>query len=162
MNIPLNIDWQQILLHLFNFILLVGGLYVLLYRPVKKFMNKRAEYYKSIDDEANNKLSQAEATKADYEARLSTVETEITAKRSAAAKEAEQIAAAQIQSAKDEAKKIVDSAKESANLERERIMSDAQNEITKLALAATEKLIKQNSSDALNQFISVTERGDKE
>lgn len=35
MNIPLNIDWQQILLHLFNFAILVGGLYLLLYNPVK-------------------------------------------------------------------------------------------------------------------------------
>ena len=25
MNIPLNIDWQQILLHFFNFSILVGG-----------------------------------------------------------------------------------------------------------------------------------------
>ena len=25
MNIPLNIDWQQILLHLFNFSILAGG-----------------------------------------------------------------------------------------------------------------------------------------
>ena len=29
MNIPLNIDWQQILLHFFNFSILVGGLYLL-------------------------------------------------------------------------------------------------------------------------------------
>ena len=32
MNIPLNIDWQQILLHLLNFAILAGGLYLLLYR----------------------------------------------------------------------------------------------------------------------------------
>ena len=30
MNIPLNIDWQQILLHLMNFVILAGGLYFLL------------------------------------------------------------------------------------------------------------------------------------
>ena len=29
MNIPLNIDWQQILLHLLNFVILAGGLYLL-------------------------------------------------------------------------------------------------------------------------------------
>lgn len=38
MNIPLNIDWQQILLHFFNFSILVGGLYLLLFKPVKRFM----------------------------------------------------------------------------------------------------------------------------
>ena len=28
MNIPLNIDWQQILLHALNLVLLVAGLYL--------------------------------------------------------------------------------------------------------------------------------------
>ena len=32
-GIPLNIDWQQILLHLFNFTILFGALYILLYKP---------------------------------------------------------------------------------------------------------------------------------
>ena len=41
MNIPLNIDWQQILLHVLNFVILFGGLYFLLYKPVKNFMAKR-------------------------------------------------------------------------------------------------------------------------
>ena len=40
MGIPLNVDWQQILLHLFNFIILFGGLWLLLYKPVKNFMAK--------------------------------------------------------------------------------------------------------------------------
>ena len=46
MNIPLNIDWQQILLHLLNFVILAGGLYLLLYQPVKAFMEKRQAYYR--------------------------------------------------------------------------------------------------------------------
>ena len=40
-NLPLNIDLQQIFLHLLNFTILLAGLYFLLYEPVKKFMNKR-------------------------------------------------------------------------------------------------------------------------
>lgn len=52
MNIPLNIDWQQILLHLLNFVILAGGLYFLLYKPVKQFMAKREEHYRSVDAQA--------------------------------------------------------------------------------------------------------------
>ena len=52
MNIPLNIDWQQILLHLMNFVILAGGLYFLLYKPVKAFMDKRAAYYQEQADQA--------------------------------------------------------------------------------------------------------------
>ena len=40
MNIPLNIDFQQILLHLLNFAILGGGLYLLLYKPVVTALRK--------------------------------------------------------------------------------------------------------------------------
>ena len=43
---PLGIDFAQIFLHLFNVVILFGGLYFILYSPVKKFMDKREEYYK--------------------------------------------------------------------------------------------------------------------
>ena len=48
MGVPLNIDWQQILLHMFNLIILTGGLYFLLYQPVTAFMKKRQEYYAGL------------------------------------------------------------------------------------------------------------------
>ena len=59
MNIPLNIDWQQILLHLFNFAILVAGLYLLLYNPVKKFIKKREDHYVQVDQEAEGKRQEA-------------------------------------------------------------------------------------------------------
>ena len=40
---PLNIDWQQILLHWMNLAILAGGLYFLLYKPVVDFMHKREQ-----------------------------------------------------------------------------------------------------------------------
>ena len=70
MNIPLNIDWQQILLHLFNFSILAGGLYLLLYRPVKDFMRKREEYYQSMDEQARQDRASAQALQQEYQARL--------------------------------------------------------------------------------------------
>ena len=56
---PLNIDWQQILLHWMNLAILTGGLYFILYKPVKQFMSKREEYYRELDRRAEEKLSQA-------------------------------------------------------------------------------------------------------
>ena len=54
MNIPLNIDWQQILLHLLNFAILAGGLYLLLYKPVKAFMEQRQAYYQGIVEQLHS------------------------------------------------------------------------------------------------------------
>ena len=59
-NIPLNIDWQQILLHFFNFSILVGGLYLLLFKPVKRFMEKR-EQRDAAKAQADKILSDAKA-----------------------------------------------------------------------------------------------------
>ena len=56
----LGIDIQQILLHLLNFVILFTGLYVLLYGPVKKFMDSRIEEYKKQDDEAEDKAQSAD------------------------------------------------------------------------------------------------------
>ena len=47
MNIPLNIDWQQILLHFFNFSILVGGLYLLLFKPVKDVYKRQGHHCRS-------------------------------------------------------------------------------------------------------------------
>ena len=57
-NIPLNIDWQQILLHALNFVILVGGLYFLLYKPVKKFMAQREAHYRDMDEKAKQTLEE--------------------------------------------------------------------------------------------------------
>ena len=60
MNIPLNIDWQQILLHLFNFTILFGVLYFLLYSPVKNFMQNRQRYFEDLDEQSKSDLKDAE------------------------------------------------------------------------------------------------------
>ena len=43
---PLGLNFTQIFLHLFNFLLLFAILYFLLYKPVKNFMIHRQEVYK--------------------------------------------------------------------------------------------------------------------
>ena len=65
MQLPLNIDWQQILLHALNLVILVGGLYALLFKPVKKFMDQRAENYQKMKADAEDAKTQAEAFKAE-------------------------------------------------------------------------------------------------
>ena len=89
MNIPLNIDWQQILLHLFNFTILAGGLYLLLYRPVKEFMKKRDAYYQGINDQAEQLKQQADQLKKDYQQKLSEADSEIAQKRADVQKQLE-------------------------------------------------------------------------
>ena len=58
----LGIDIQQILLHLLNFVILFTGLYVLLYGPVKKFMDSRIEEYKKQDGSVGTRFNARDKT----------------------------------------------------------------------------------------------------
>ena len=78
---PLNIDWQQILLHLLNFAILAFGLYLLLYHPIKKFMKKREESYREREDKANQTLESAREKSEEYARKLADADREIAEKR---------------------------------------------------------------------------------
>ena len=115
MQLPLNIDWQQILLHALNLVILVGGLYALLFKPVKKFMDQRAENYQKM--------------KAD----------------------------AVLDSARNRAQKIVNDAMERAASEEKQIVQNAQSEIARLSVEATQKLMDCKLSDVYDQFLDAAE-----
>ena len=70
MPIPLNIDWQQILLHWLNLAILAGGLYFLLFKPVKQFMEKREAHYREMEEQAAGKLREAERIQESYRQKL--------------------------------------------------------------------------------------------
>ena len=71
---PLNIDFQQVLLHLFNFVVLFGGLYFLLYKPIRAFMDKREGTYSNMQEKATKALAEAEALKQEYQEKLNGIE----------------------------------------------------------------------------------------
>lgn len=161
MNIPLNIDWQQILLHLFNFVILFGGLYFLLYKPVKKFIAKREEYYKEIDDKTNNALADAEKLKADYTLKLEEADETIRNRRLESQREAKEAADAKIDEAKAQAEKIISNAKADAQRCKDKIIEQSQEEIKELAVKAAEKLLISSSSEAYDKFLDSAEEAQK-
>lgn len=158
MSIPLNIDWQQILLHLFNFAILAGGLYVLLYRPVKKFMEQRQAHYESMHQQAQQDREQAEKLKAEYEDKLSQVETAITQRKAEAEQELSQLRSQRVAEAKQEAEAILDKARENAKREQEELVSSASKELVDMAVTAAEKIALGADGDPYEQFLNLAER----
>lgn len=158
---PLNIDWQQILLHLFNFIILFAILYFLLYKPVKQFMDKRTEYYKNLDEEAKQRIADAEKSKEEYAKRLATVDSEIAEIKERERKELDEAKDIRIKRAQEEADKIVRDAREDMEQERARMIKDAQAEISDCVVSATEKIVLLSStSESYEQFLAAVERGE--
>lgn len=160
MNIPLNIDIQQICLHLLNVAILIFGLYMLLYKPVKDFMEKRTAYYRDLDEQANTKLAQAEKTRAACQERLDNVDAELDQHRKEAVEELKALSARKKREAEAQAEKILSDARKEAQREREKILAEARGEVSELAVAAVEKLMNQSVSGAYDAFLNAAERSE--
>ena len=152
---PLNIDWKQILLHLFNFVLLFAILFFLLYKPVKKFMDKRMQYYKDMDDDANKKLEDAEEMKKAYEEKLFVVDEEIAGKKRDADLLAEKERQEAVARAEKEAGAIIEKARADGEAEKKKIVDGAQAEIVGIVTEACKKAVSADPSAAMDGFLSV-------
>lgn len=157
---PLNIDFQQIFLHLLNFVILFSVLYFLLYAPVKKFMDSRTEYYKSMDEEAKANLNESENVKSEYAAKLKSADTEIEQKKKEAYQAIAEEKAKKLDSAKEEAEKIVSEACVRAEDERTKILKKAQSEVSQMVIDAMEKVVLQSdTAESYEKFLDTVERG---
>lgn len=156
---PLNIDLQQILLHWMNLAILTGGLYFLLFKPVKQFIEKREAHYRELDKQAEDKLAQAEQLKADCQAKLDTADDEIRQERAHAQQAAALAAQEQLEQAQKQAEHIVAKAKAEAEQSKERAIRESQREMRELAAKAARKLAAKPGADFFDQFLDLTEGG---
>jgi len=153
---PLNIDVQQIFLHLFNFTILFGGLYFLLYNPVKTFMDKRERYYYEMDRQAKEKLMEAENIKAYYQQKLGDADKAVQEYSDRAMESAMESTRQMMEQSKAQADRILAQARAEAKAERERAIREARVEIAEMVTEATGKLMLESTSDAYDQFLAGT------
>ncbi len=160
MNLPLNIDFQQVLLHLLNFVILAGGLYLLLYKPVRKFMEQRQADFAQKEADAQQKQAEAEQLKADYAAKLAEAETEIARMRSEAEQQAQEAAQKQLQAAQKQADAIVSESRKHAEAEKQAIVDGARDEMMQIGIEAARKII-MNPDEAYDSFAAAIRSGDE-
>ncbi len=143
---PLNINFQQILLHMFNLVILAGGLYLLLYKPVADFMKKREDYYADLQSKALKTQQDADAALQTYQAKLADADEEIRQKSDAAAQETDAACRKQLERVRNEANKLMMDAKASAAVERKAMIESAQKDIAQMVVSATDKLLNQQDA----------------
>ncbi len=156
---PLNIDLQQILLHWMNLVILVGGLYFILYKPVKQFMEKRDAYYREKDEQAEKKLAEADRIKAEYQAKLDAADEEIRQSRAKAQQAVQKATEEQLAQAKAQAQQLLVHARTEAEHDRVQILRSSQRELRRLAAVTTKKLAMEQ--DPFDQFLDLAEEGAK-
>lgn len=159
---PLGIDFAQIFLHIFNVVILFGGLYILLYKPVKKFMQKREDYYEDMRRQAEEKLKEAEDIKNDYFTRLEQADNEIRDKKHEAEEQLMQEKLRTEKEAKANAAKIVEGAKNEAERQRSLIVGGARQDISRMVEAATAKMLFNGEDDpGFDAFLDEAEREER-
>ena len=143
---PLNIDFVQILLHMLNFVILAGGLTLLLYKPVCKFLDERQNHFDALARENEEKARENEALKAEYEEKLANAEQESAALKQKAETEVAEAARSALDSAREKASAIIAAAEKEAEERKEHIMESAQTEIGELVVEAAQKLVNETAT----------------
>ena len=149
---PLNINFQQILLHMFNFVILAFGLYMLLYKPVVAFMKKREDHFADLEKQAQEAKSQAEATLAEYNAKLAGADEEIRQKNAAAAQEADRQRQERMQRAQADADKLLKNARGAAE-QSAMPCSKARRRHCQMVVSATGKLMDKENDPAFDKAL---------
>lgn len=150
----LGIDWRLLAAQIVNFLVLLGVLYKLLYRPVLSRLEARtARIEKSL---AEAKRIEAQAKKAD-EARLQMVaqarkETQAIVEQ--AAKDAAALRAKMTSEARREAERIVESGKVQLEMHKETLLKDARREITGLVVSAAEHVLGDVADEGVDASIA--------
>lgn len=158
---PLNIDIQQILLHMMNFVLLAGGLYILLFKPVKDFMDKRTAYYKEQEEKAVSVDAREKEIEQLYQEKMDQVERQIREEKDKASKEAEAVRENTLESARKEADHIRKEAKEQAARDRSKMIAEAREEIADLAAEAARKLM-ESENETYDRFLEAVQAGEND
>lgn len=159
---PLNIDFLQILLHMLNFVILMGGLSFLLFKPVNRFLEQRREQFAELEKKNTESAKENERLRAEYEKKLRDADTEIFERKKIAEKEWADISARYIKEAKEKADAIILAAEQEAEDRKEHILESAQTEIGELVVSATQKLLSdtvtpERNSALYDEFIRLAE-----
>lgn len=162
--LPLNIDWQQILLHLLNFLILAVVLGLFVYKPVKKFLDARKKRFEDREKDIAEKKKNAEDMQSEYERRLHGVDDEIEHKRETARREAEESAKRTTDAADMQAAEILSRAHSGAEAQKRKLVSEAGADISAMVVTATEKLLAASQSEETDsalydRFVSESSSG---
>lgn len=133
----LGLSWQKMLLHLANFVVLALVLIFLIYKPVKKFMQKRQDEikqkYQDAEDvklKAQKDIDEANENAQKSQEAMKQMALEVEETKKQAEIEKEQI----LIEAKEQAEKIKEDARVKAQEEKELALKEAKDEVVDMAV----------------------------
>ncbi len=135
--------WNM-LIYLANFVILFVALYLLLFKPVKKFMNKRREGLEKVSEE-NKKLSEeVESMKAEYDHLIADAKQGLAKANEQAKAVAEKRSQEIVEEANRQARSIMTKAKAEIESEKVRAENEIKGQVAELSIEVARKIIGKN------------------
>ena len=150
----LNFDIPTIIFEIINFLVLTALLYYLLFRPIQRRVNQRAEEKRRQKEEITRQLEEAESMREELETRLAHVDDQIAEIIRDAQERMEEIRQTTINNARQEAERILKAANSEAGQLQEKAVSDHMDEILEAIREVSQQVIRQTTpKEVHNQLV---------
>lgn len=143
---PLNIDWQQILLHVFNFIILAAGLTFLLFKPVRKFMRNREQKYKDSAEQHAKRVEEIAELEKEKEEKFAALDSELAEHRKDVLAQTERRNKQLVSDAEQQVEAMLAAGRRKAEEEKTAYIASAGGEIADMVVKSAGKLLAMESS----------------
>jgi F-type H+-transporting ATPase subunit b len=155
----LGLNWQGLIWHAINFIVLLVLLRLVLYKPVVGMLDARAQRVRDSIEQADQARRAAEQAEADRQALLAETRREAEQIRARADEQAKRIIADAGERAQEQANRIIAQAEAQSEQLRNRTLAEVRAEIADLIVVAVDRVTR-NALDAnaqrtlVQQFLS--------
>ena len=149
----LGLSLTKFLLHLLNFAILFTCLWLILYKPVMKFIRERQARIEKEKTDAEENLRASEEARKASEDRLREIESEIEQKKADAEKALETACESKMKEAQEKADAIVKDAEKKASERAERVIAEAKADLKEAAVSLAENILESKINDVDDALI---------
>lgn len=149
----LGLNLPGFLWHTANFLLLLFLLSRILYKPVIKILDERAEKIRESMERAEQLRLQSERDEQERIAQMDEARRQVQAMLGQASQMAEQVKAEARQAAQEEARRIVERAQAEAAAEHDRALTELRQQIADLSILAAGRVVRANLDSQANRRI---------
>jgi len=135
---------RTLLFQVINFLVLMGFLYLFLFKPITRFLAERSESIKRAREDAEMSWTEAQKKLSEYTEHLSQAQKEIETMKDAAKREVLEQRRQIVNEAKEEARRLIDEAKEEIEGEVRYARRQLWKEVVDLSSSLAEKLLKRS------------------
>ena len=159
----LGLNFPSLIIFMVNFLILLGILYLLAYKPILRVMDQRADRIRESLESADNAREEAARSGQDMERRMNEARVEGERLIEQAREMAERYRGEERERARQEADAFIARAREDIQRERDAAIQEVRSHFADLAIAAAEKVIERSlDRDAHSELIAgVLNEGDK-